>query len=171
MPKGSQPIFTQVIGSTTSTVSFNNIPQTYTDLEIVFSGRSTNSNNVYYDAAIFLTFNNDTSANYGSVRMYSVGTGTGGSDRRTSQTTATLGLLTATETLANVHSNVSAYIPNYASTRFKSFVSDSVNENNTTAAVMQLTGSSWKSNSPITSIQISGNWVANSTISLYGIAR
>lgn len=171
MPKGQYAIFTQNVSSTVSTVSFNNIPQTYTDLKIVFSGRSSNSNATYYDAAIFLTFNNDTSANYGSVRMYSVGSGTGGSDRRTSQTNATLGLLTATETLSNVFSNVEAHIPNYTSTLYKSFVSDSVNENNTTAAVMQITGSSWRANTPITSIQISGTWVSGSSITLYGISR
>jgi hypothetical protein len=171
MPKGMQPIYTQNITGTVSTVSFNNIPQNYTDLKLIWSGRSTNPNNVYFDAAIFMTLNNDAGSNYGRLRMYSVGSGTGGTDRTSNATSATLGLLTASDTLANVFSNGELHIPNYFGTRFKTFVGTSVCENNTTAAVMQTTGGVWKSNAPITSIQISGTWTVNSSITLYGISQ
>jgi len=171
MPKGMTAIFSQTVTSTVSNVYVNNIPQNYTDLRIIVSGRSTNSNATYYDAAVYCTFNNNTGSVYSSTRMYGVGSGGAGTDRITNATSCIFCLLTANETAANIFSAAEVHIPNYSGTGFKQFITNTANENNTTNNVTQKHASLFRSNTPITSIQIGGTWVSGSTITVYGISR
>jgi hypothetical protein len=74
---------------------------------------------------------------------------------------------------ASTFSNTEVYIPNYTSSNNKSYSIDSVTENNATGAYSNLTAGLWSSSAAITSVVISpaaGNFVANSTFSLYGLA-
>ena len=64
-----EPIATTVLNGSASNLTISNIPSTYTDLRIVFSGKSVSLN------AFYLRFNNDTSSNYSYVYFYSSGTG------------------------------------------------------------------------------------------------
>lgn len=171
MPKGMTAIFSQPITSTVSNVYINNIPQNYTDLRIIVSGRSTNSNPSYYDAAVYCTFNNTTSSVYSSTRMYGVGSGGAGTDRITNATSSIFCLLTANETAANIFSAAEIHIPNYSGTGFKQFISNTANENTTVNNVTQKHASLFRSNAPITSIQIGGTWVSGSSVTVYGISR
>jgi hypothetical protein len=71
MPNTYEPIATTVLTGTASNLTISNIPSTYTDLRIVFSGLVTTSN------AFYLRFNGDTNANYSYTYFYSYGAGVG----------------------------------------------------------------------------------------------
>ena len=68
MPATYQPIETQTVsGTSTSTVTFSSIPQTYTDLVLVSAITQS------ADVSNYLRFNSDTGTNYSRTRL--VGTG------------------------------------------------------------------------------------------------
>ena len=162
------PIYTQTVGDVgTSSITFRNIPQFYTDLKLVVSARQSGSQN---SANAVLYLNGDTSL--GSFTLL-FGTGsTTGSNRVSGYIDA---LITPAGTAtASTFGSAELYIPNYASANFKSIVSDSVIENNATAAEQQLRALLWRSTNAITQLGLTatlGNFVQNSTFSLYGIIR
>ena len=61
-------ISTQTLVSAAATVTFSSIPQTYTDLVLVFNGQVATANN------IVLQFNSDTTTNYSATYIYGDGT-------------------------------------------------------------------------------------------------
>ena len=63
-------IATTTVASATAAVNFNSIPQTYTDLRVVFNILSNGSNYAYY------RLNNDDSGSYGQQVLYSSPSGT-----------------------------------------------------------------------------------------------
>ena len=73
------PIETQTLGTAQASVTFNSIPDTYTDLVLVFNG--TIGSGVQN---MELRFNGDTTTNYSETRFF--GTGAVGSTDRTSNT-------------------------------------------------------------------------------------
>lgn len=68
------PIASQVMSTSTATVSFANIPDVHTDLVLVISARSTASefNNTDF---LNLTFNSDTGTNYSGIVLYTRNSG------------------------------------------------------------------------------------------------
>lgn len=162
------PIYTQVIGAGgVSGITFNNIPQVFTDLKVVVSARQGGSQ-VSANAVLFL--NGDTSL--GSFTLL-FGTGsTTGSGRATGYID---GLVTTAGTAtASTFGSGELYIPNYTSSNFKSIVSDTVFETNATGADQQLRAALWRSTNAITTLGIAatvGNFQQHSTFSLYGIIR
>jgi hypothetical protein len=182
MPKGMQAIYTQTIGSSVTTVTFNNIPQTYTDLLIRTSLRTdqTTASANYPNTAIF--FNNNSGTGLMSVsHLYASGTGVG-SDRESNTGYTTKYYSNMAATTANTFGNGEIFIPNYASTGFKQSIYESVEEDISTAAsqrlIISLTASLFRSNAPITSISIAADattagvkFVAGSTFTLYGISK
>jgi len=148
-------------------IEFTSIPATYTDLLMKISSRGTGTNDLggyYYD----VTFNN-TSANrtgrYLSKLNNSPDTGT-----------YTLwGLSSPTDFTASTFSNGELYIPNYASSNYKSSSLDSANENNSdTTQRMTLSAGLWSDAAAITSIKLvqgNGNFAQYSTAYLYGISN
>ena len=74
MAKTYEPISTQTLGTAPTTVTFSSIPQTYTDLVLVFNSKSTTLNYPY------LTVNSDTGANYS--RTYLAGSGSAATSGR-----------------------------------------------------------------------------------------
>jgi hypothetical protein len=166
-----QPIYTQTVGSGgAATVTFNSIPQTFTDLCIIISARcaagTTNETGT-------LKFNSDSGNNYSARRL--VGSGTSAGSASFSATASMYAFYPAqTSTTANTFSSIQIYVPNYASSNQKSVSSDSVEENNATAANSYLTAGLWTGTSAITSISLgvfTGSFVQNSTFSLYGITK
>jgi hypothetical protein len=155
------------LNAAAASVTFASIPQTgYTDLKIVMSGRG-NSGAVYADTRI--RFNGATNDTNMSSRMLE-GSGASASSYTVSWIYAPQDGSTAT---ANTFGNAEIYIPNYTSSNFKSISIDSVLENNATTAYAVLgagLASITASISSITIINSSGDWLAGSTFSLYGIA-
>jgi hypothetical protein len=168
MPENYVLIERTELNAAVSSVTFSNIPQTgYTDLKIVCSTRTDYAG--FLDLNMFL--NGNASSGYSWRRL----NGDGGSATSTSSTSAgvipsaTLG----TTSTANTFANTEIYIPNYTSTTSKSVSIDAVTENNATTSYQTFTAGLSTLSTAITSVSFglgAGNFVANSTFSLYGIA-
>jgi hypothetical protein len=151
------------LNASAASVTFANIPQTgYTDLKIVASCRS----DVGGPQIVNISFNGITTGYSAKVLE---GNGSSASSSNASA------WIFSTMDNANIFGNAEFYIPNYTSSNAKSYSSDSVTEANATTAYMPLIAGLWSysGNPAITSItltQNAGNFRANSTFSLYGLA-
>lgn len=142
------------------------IPQTYTDLVILFSGRSNRG----------ATFDNirvqPNGATTGVSSRILYGSGSGASSFTEGYISGYTGGNDAT---ASTFGNSSIYIPNYTASTQKSFSIDSVSENNATAATQALTAGLWTGTDPITSITLDqgdgSTWLQYTSASLYGILK
>jgi len=150
-----------------SSVTFSGIPQTgYTDLLVKFSTRGS-SGNVYNEVTVRP---NGSSANL-SARILE-GSGTAASSFTTSDGWA--GASVGNGATANTFSNGEIYFPNYTSSNYKSFTSDTVGETNATAAYSDLTANLWSNTAAITSIELRqavNLFQQYSTFYLYGVAK
>jgi hypothetical protein len=154
----------EAIGSVTITtgvnrISFNNIPATYTDLELVFSGTSSPD----YDVA--MQFNGDSTPNYSANRIYGDGTGGGASDRGNNES-----YLAITIGGAGTPGPSRVSINNYATNQqYKTVITRSVYPTNYVGMSAKL----YRRLAPINSITIIGSGSSNlqngTVISLYGI--
>lgn len=163
------------LASTQSSIVFSSIPQTFTDLKLVVSGRC--DRNVFSFSYVWLQFN-------GSSSGYTFRALQGDGSSVNSYTQATISLTSAlafggvsqTNNTASTFGNSEIYIPNYTGSTAKSASADGVNENNATNTTQQITTGLWSGTDAITSIEIkpwqSGtlfNWVSGSSATLYGI--
>lgn len=161
------------VASATTTISFNSIPQTYTDLCVLMSGRS--DHGAHYGGGT-LRFNGDLGNNYSFKRMYG-DTTTVGSTGGSSVSAITDWDVNGGTTTASVFGNVQIYIPNYRSSNFKSCSIDYSVENNSTNGINGLLAGLWSSTSAITSITIypftysTFFFQPNTTAYLYGISN
>lgn len=157
-------IQTVTLTSTQSTIVLSSIPQTFTDLMILTSLRTTGTGVAVNDIGL-------TSNASDSWRRLEGNGSTMYSDNGTAYTQG--GATTTSVSAANTFGNSMAYIPNYTSTQVKTVLADGVTENTVATAHQRITISLINSTSPITSLTIgsgAGNdYVAGSTISLYGI--
>lgn len=159
-------IATVTVGSGgAASIDFSSIPATYTDLQLLISTREEST----ATAELFLKFNNTTSNL--STRWLR---GNGASV--SSGTTTNIQLLTSSNIGgANIFSNVSFYIPNYAGSNNKSAFSDVVVENNVTSSpdvFQNLAAHLWSNTAAINQITLflaSGDIAQYSTATLYGI--
>jgi hypothetical protein len=145
-----------------ASIDFINIPQTYTDLQLLVSIREETS----ATSVAFIKFNN-TTAN--RSERYLQGNGSSA----VSGTTSVLQFIACQPSdTANTFGNASIYIPNYAGSNHKSVSSDSVSENNATGAFSRLVAGLWSNTSAINQITITtdtGDVAQYSTATLYGI--
>jgi hypothetical protein len=162
------PITTVTVGSGgAASVGFTSIPQTYTDLLIKLSVRSSQSG-AYADYGT-INFNSST-ANFSYRDVY----GNGSAVSSTSGSTSLIMVYQGNAGTASTFGNIDFYIPNYISSNYKSFNIDSVVENNATLGYDILTAGLWSNTAPITSITLSpasGTWQQYSTATLYGIRK
>ncbi len=155
-----------------SSIDLTSIPQTYTDLVIKLSTRSTGLGN--YDQ-IEMEFNSSTASNYSARLLYGLGTGSGASVSSSAYDAVRYtGYSTTNNVTASTFSNIQIYIPNYTSSNAKSVSVDMVTENNTTDSLVGLTAGLWSLTNAITSIKFTSNSGYNftqySTAYLYGIS-
>jgi hypothetical protein len=152
------------LNASAASVTFSNIPQTgYTDLKIVMSARTDNTS-----PNILFSINGSTST-FSSRALY----GDGASAASTSAVPRIVSYASVSTNTANTFGNTEIYIPNYTGSTNKSYSVDTVSENNATTAYTGLFAGLWSTTSAITSLTFTpdtGNFVANSTFSLYGIA-
>ena len=148
-----------------ASIAFASIPQTYTDLLVVYSGRSAFSNP---GDDMYIRFNG-LSTNLSVRALY----GTGSVAASFSDASiAYIGHISAATSTASVFGNGSIYIPNYTAATAKSISGDSVSENNATAGRQQLSAGLWNATAAITQLTIysaNANFVQYSSASLYGI--
>ena len=156
----------KTLGSNTATIAFTSIPQTYTDLKLVFSARSSFTGD--YLRGAYLRFNSDTTdGNYSAKRIYINDANTGANSDSSILST----FVNADGATANIFGNGEIYIPNYTSANYKSASIDSSTENNGNAK-SALAAFLWNNTAAITSITLTpeaGNLVQYSTFYLYGI--
>lgn len=153
--------------STASSIEFSSIPQFYTDILAKVSVRqSSNFGNPYAPASFAL---NSSSSNKTSRYLLGEGTGTSAPSY-----TEFYIWTPSNSTTANVFSNNEIYISNYAGSSNKSISVDSVTENNATANLNGIGAALWSNTAPVTTFtvnSIAGEFVAGSSVSLYGINR
>lgn len=162
------PIQTVTIGSGgASAINFIDIPQIYTDLAIKLSSRSANVSN--FDNPRFTLNSNASSFTRREIYAESGSTGT--------ETVADriIGTVPAANATSSTFGSLEVYIPNYTSSNNKTYMVDSVTENNSTTQGIWLLGGIWSNTSPISSISITlnstSNFVQYSTATLYGIRK
>lgn len=148
-----------------ATITFNNIPQNYTDLVLKVSARVSSGGANNDDMGI--KFNGSASSPTGRFLA-----GTGSSVASSTWGSGWGGYANGSGSTANTFSNTELYIPNYTSSNYKSFNVDAVTENNATQSYTNLTAELWSNVTAINSIALTpsvGNFVQHSTATLYGI--
>lgn len=150
-------------------ITFSSIPNTYTDLCIVFSLRDNlagaTQNNILFTI-------NGSSSNYSERQLNGSGSAAGSASR----SSVNIGLFYATSAsvTSNTFANGSIYIPNYAGSNNKSISIDAVTENNATTAYAVFNAALWSDSAAITSLKLAANgasYVQYSTAYLYGIVK
>lgn len=154
-----------------SEITFTSIPQTFKDLLLNISLRTTNT--AYTVADVYLNINNSSSKM--SVKMvYSSGTATGSTGYSNGDYYWTLSAASNTAT-TNTFSNSSLYFPNYSKSDFnKPFILDSVTETNSAASVnVGFFAGLYGEAKPITGMKFTcdNTFMQYSTVALYGIGK
>jgi hypothetical protein len=150
-----------------ASVTFSSIPQTFTDLVVKVTGRSTASR--ASNGFLFDIRPNSSSANMTRRSVYgdgSTATSSSGSDGHNMA-------LNPSNYTANTFSSTDVYIPNYTSSNFKSISTDTVSENNATEVLTLLGAMLWSNTAAITSLQftpLGGSFTEFSEVTLYGIS-
>jgi hypothetical protein len=164
-------IESQTLGSNQASVTLGvggTIPQTYTDLQVLYSARSSTGSG--YANNLFTTFNGATSRYY-EYTVYLAGTSLGSTSKSNADPYFNwVALAQGAET--DTWSTGQFYIPNYTSSIPKSISVEWTSEGNSNQVWMMMNGATWNptSNVPITSITFThSNILAGSTFQLYGI--
>lgn len=149
-----------------ASITFSSIPQTFTDLYIVYSTRG---NRV--SAVDWMQFNiNNQGVNTNITTRFLAGDGSNDSTGTAANQAG--GPITAASSTANTFSNTGVYIPNYRSSANKAFIVDAVSENSGTVAVQFIGIVLWSQTAAITSIEVdplNDDFEQYSTATLYGI--
>ena len=159
MPKTYEPIATTTATGSSTVISFTSIPQTYTDLIVIFTGFATTGN-------FYVRVNSDTSSIYSQTQLRGNGS-VAGSSRETAQQNVYIGDFIADPISAI--SNAVMHFNNYANTTtFKTFLL----RGNNVAKFTDLTVGLWRSTAAITGISVhssGANFNSTSVATLYGI--
>jgi hypothetical protein len=159
-----------ILSSTTATISFTSIPQTYTDLVFVLSSRQ----NTYNYGGFYMKFNGSTAGtNVTAKRLM----GNSGVSSSTSTEMTWVGS-TAAGFTADTFASGQIYIPNYTSSNNKSASFEGAQESNISGVTSILTAWLWSQTAAITQVDFgtfdsgfSDAFVQYSSISLYGISK
>ena len=157
-------IQTITVGTATASIDFTSIPATYTDLCLKVSARSSVSSTMaYFD----LKFNTSI-VGWSGRFLYGTGSAAGSASQAYFG-----GAMPGANATASTFGNAEIYIPNYASSNYKSVSIDAVAENNATLAEEDFNAQLWSNTAAINAITLfpenSANFVTYSSASLYGI--
>jgi hypothetical protein len=161
MPATYEPIATTTLGSSATEISFSDIPNTYTDLRLVFTGTTTTGSSAY------IRFNSDTGSNYSRVELYANGSAAFSSGG----TNGTVLSVVYDSLSTTLPSFITADIFGYASSKFKTVATSASQDVNGSGSVGVNVGL-WRSTSAITSVSVlvlSGNLAAGSRATIFGI--
>jgi hypothetical protein len=159
MPKTYEPIQRVTATGSSTVISFTSIPQTYTDLVVIFTGFATTGN-------FYVRVNSDSSAIYSQTDIRGTGS-VAGSSRETAQSNVYIGDFIS-DPISTI-SNAVMHFNNYSNaTTFKSFLF----RGNNAAKFTGLTAGLWRSTAAITGISVhssGANLDSTSVATLYGI--
>jgi hypothetical protein len=154
---------TRTLSSATNTITFNSIPQTYTDLILVCSSNSNSGTD--YPRIRVGTSGTISTTGYSNTQIYGTGSAAA-SFRETNQT----GFVFATYPATSVRVVTTFQFQNYSNTTtYKTvLMRDNNPAGNVTAAAML-----WQNTGAINTIELflTNNFVIGSTFTLYGIAK
>jgi hypothetical protein len=157
MPATYEPIASTTLGSDASSITFSDIPGTYTDLILVLSGSLTAN-----DKTIKCQINADTGSNYSHTNV--LGYSGGAISQRDQSTSWNIG-----NNWVTAQSSLVAHFMSYANTSvYKTTLSAEAAGTSVTTRVVGL----WRSTSAITSIKLfpsTNSFASGTTASLYGI--
>lgn len=154
------PIATTTLGSATPTISFTSISSAYTDLVLIYNGKTV-TDNVGYNMRV----NGDSGSNYSYTLLRGNGS-VAASSRGTNQTAAVIGFYSTNDQ----NETLITHLMNYSNTSiYKTFL--------TRASIpkysVEETINMWRSTSAINRIDVtaySGNLAVGTTLTLYGIS-
>jgi hypothetical protein len=169
MPKTYEPIATQTLGSDVSSVIFTSIPQTYTDLMLVFAARSAVSLGSDF---LFCQPNNDTGTTKSNTNLNGNGS-TATSFRTSNDAYMSIGVIAGATATANVYGASIAHFMNYSNTTTNKTVISRGSQADSLVYPVSAGVGLWRSTSAITSLYLYAgglqNIKAGSTFTLYGI--
>jgi len=168
-------IESKTLATAAAQIEFTSIPQTYTDLVLKYSLRSsarTSPASEYYED-IDITFNGESARTFRG--LYAINT-TPASGSLT--TFNIVGFSNGYASTSNTFSNGEIYIPNYTTTGVKSLSNDAIAENNSGSQFsLTIAANTITNSAAVTTITIfmpfsaGSNFVSGSMISLYGILK
>lgn len=169
--KGIGALFDSTLGGSAANVDMTSIVGTYAHLLLVVYARG---DAAATSAALNMRLNNDSAANYDFQQSQAAGTfATTGETFAATQ--ASIGNMPANTAGANLFSAQCVFIPHYAgSANNKIYVGVSSIKTGTSTGnvILNLPGGFWRSTAAITRITLlpgSGNFVAGTRVSLYGM--
>ena len=170
MPLTYQAISNVTVGAGGATfITLSSIPQTFTDLIIKGSTRSTGGGTF---SNVVISFNGS-SADYTLIWL-GYANGSAVSFNRLAFGTNQFAYEPGTSATANTFGNFEAYLPNYTSSANKSLSIDGTSSNNSANTYFGFSAGLWSNSASITSITLTdgaGSFAANSTFTLYGIKK
>jgi hypothetical protein len=146
-----------------SSIQFNSIPQIYTDLKLVLSGRTSDGAGAYQTVLLSI---NGASTNQTERYLYT----TGSTPVSTSYSAIEL-WTNGNGSTASKFGNMQLDITAYAGSNSKVLSWDVTAENNGTAFLGLIGAGLWSNTSAITSLSLNANFVQYSTATLYGISK
>jgi len=172
-------IASNVLASSASGVTFNSIPQNYTDLVLKASVGPEGFYNASFNQYVRLWISVNASVTSGITGTYMAGNGSVGSSARETETQWwQAGIFTENNgNSASVFSSIEAYIPNYAGSTYKLISVNSAQEGNTIDTIYTRLGTYaglYSNTAAITSLRLLAtyaNWPAGSSFYLYGIKK
>jgi len=168
MPSTYQLISSNVLTTTTASVTFSAIPSTYTDLALRISARNDDNTTI-----MGIRFNGITTTTYSSVILRGSGSAASSLSYDTTRTQLFQqdGVEPSTMT-ANTFVNAELYIPSYTASQNKPISGFTVTEDNATTSFISSIAHLWQNTAAITSINLfsnGGNLVSGSSFYLYGV--
>jgi hypothetical protein len=158
----------QTVGASgAANITFSNIPQTFTDLLIKVSARSTEADNA---SSLRCYFNGDT-GNVTVTELRAIGS----TVASYSVSYAQAGYVAAGQSTVNTFGSADIYVPNYTTSNTKSSSGDIVQTSSTAGENYAVfSARKWNSTAAITSITLTtaaSPWVEFSEFTLYGISN
>jgi len=163
-----QLIETKTLGTAAASIEFTSIPQTFTDLLLLYNFRDTGTNSVFRVHETAISFNGLTTS-FSARALFGDGSATG-----SFTATRFSGWHPDAAATSNTFGNTSLYIPNYTGSTNKAYSIDQVSENNATITRMSIVAGLWSNTAAITSLTLTTQGVTlaiGSTASLYGILK
>jgi hypothetical protein len=167
-------VASQVVSSAGATFDFQNIPSTYTHLQIRMTGRSNNSSNSYN---FYYYFNADTTpGNYAEHSLYGNGTSVVSNSGTSQNIIHIVAAFPASAALSNTFGSMIMDILDYTSSKNKTTRALFGWDDNNTSTTYQRSGLAsgvWLSSAAINRITIAGDngFAVGTRVDIYGITN